>query len=227
MRLNQFLAAATGISRRGADDAIGAGQVSVNGKLAVLGQQIDPGIDQVQLSGQLVKIAPYHTIVFNKPTGYVTSRAGQGSQTIYDLLPTEMSALKPAGRLDKDSSGLLILTNDGHLSNRLVHPSHHQVKRYQIELDRPLDDGDAGRLADGVGLAEGISQIKLIAESGSDLTIELTTGWNRQIRRTFEALKYDVESLERLSIGKVQIGKLATGQWRELTDQEATWLASL
>ena len=221
------MASATGISRRAADDAIAAERVLVNGTKGVLGQQVDPDGDQITLDGKVAKKAPHHTIVFHKPTGCVTSRVGQQSLTIYDLLAPELSALKPAGRLDKNSSGLLILTNDGNLANGLVHPSNHQVKRYVVTLDRPLDDGDAGRLAEGVGLTEGISKITVVDARDEMLTVELTTGWNRQIRRTFEALKYEVEGLKRLSIGQIALGKLPKGQWRELTTEEAAWLASL
>lgn len=226
MRLNQFLALASPLSRRAADGAISQGLVKVNDQIAELGQQIDPDGDQITLSGKLVKITAAVTIILNKPVGYVTSRRGQGSRTIYDLLPYEYQGLKPAGRLDKASSGLLILSNDGELINRLIHPSQSKLKRYQISLDRPLTQSDLERLKSGVDLEEGSSQIKLTSQSGPNLTIELETGWNRQIRRTFAALGNQVKTLERVSIGEIRLDNLKPGQWRNLTNQETKWLNS-
>lgn len=226
MRLNQFLASASGISRRRADDVIAAGQVSVNEQPGVLGQQIDPDKDQIKLDGQVVTMPLYHSIVLNKPTGFVTSKAGQGSQTIYDLLPSEFASLKPAGRLDKDSTGLIILTNDGNLANRLIHPSAGKTKRYLVKLNRTLSDEDLERIKQGIKLAEGVSQMNVTQSDGDRVVLELATGWNRQIRRTFEALNYRVVALQRVSIGKIELGSLEAGKWRELTKQEAAWLAS-
>src|SRR5689334_5385155 len=119
MRLNQFLASATRLSRRAADGAITQGEVRVNGHPAEIGQQVDPDNDEITLSGRPVKAGEAVTIILHKPPGFVTSRRGQGSQTVYKLLPAQYQQLKPAGRLDKDSSGLLVLTRDGHLANRL------------------------------------------------------------------------------------------------------------
>ena len=198
----------------------------VNGQVAVLGQQIDPTKDQITLSGEPVKTAAPVTIVLNKPVGYVTSRRGQGSKTIYDLLPAEFQQLKPAGRLDKASSGLLVLSNDGDLINQLIHPSRGKSKRYQVRLDRPLDSLGREYLEAGVVLTEGKSRLKLVKRSGADLTVELATGWNRQIRRTFEALEYGVMALQRDKIGAISLDDLATGRWRNLTDEEAAWLGS-
>ncbi len=226
MRLNQFLASASKLSRRSADDAIARGEVKVNNQVAEIGQQIDPDSDQVTLSGRAVRPAAAVTIILNKPVGYVTSRRGQGSQTIYDLLPSKYQQLKPAGRLDKDSSGLLVLTSDGHLANRLIHPSQGKTKRYRITLDRPLESSDLSHLTSGVELAEGLSRLQVIEQVDATLTLDLTTGWNRQIRRTFEALGYQVKTLQRTAIGQIELGELKPGECRALSDQEATWLSS-
>lgn len=220
------MAQASGISRRGADDVIVGGRVIVNGAPGVLGQRVEPDSDQISVNGKTVKLALYNSIVFNKPAGYVTSRVGQDNPTIYDLLPRELQVLKPAGRLDKDSSGLLILTNDGNLANTMIHPSSGKAKRYGATLNRPLNPADEDRLVKGIPLTEGISRIKIFKVAGAKVSVELVTGWNRQIRRTFEAVGYEVRELERLSIGKVKLGELESGKWRELTLEEAKWLAS-
>src|SRR5579871_5689398 len=128
MRLNKFIAGATGMGRRAADQAIAAGRVQVNGHTASLGQEVDTS-DQIKLDHQPVTVGDQRstTILLNKPIGYVVSRNGQGSRTIYELLPAEYQQLKPIGRLDKDSSGLLLLTNDGQLTYELTHPSHQKA----------------------------------------------------------------------------------------------------
>ena len=129
MRINKFVALATGMSRRTADQAIAEGRVAVNGRPPTAGQQVTDE-DQINLDGQTLQKPAATTIMMNKPVGYVVSRDGQGSQTIYDLLPEEYQGLKPIGRLDKDSSGLLLLTNDGTLAQELTHPKYHKQKVY-------------------------------------------------------------------------------------------------
>lgn len=220
------MAQASGISRRQADDIIAGGRVQVNAQTGQLGQRVEPGSDQISIDGQPIKLALYNSIVFNKPTGYVTSRAGQANLTIYDLLPQELQVLKPAGRLDKDSSGLLILTNDGNLANAMIHPSSGKSKRYAVTLDRALAETDQERLNKGIPLTEGISRMKILKAKDAEITVELVTGWNRQIRRTFEAVGYEVKVLERTSIGKVKLKELEAGKWRALTPEETKWLAS-
>ncbi|HSX14307.1 MAG TPA: pseudouridine synthase [Candidatus Saccharimonadales bacterium] len=224
MRLNQFLARATGMSRRGADQALASGRISVNGQVATLGQQIDPAKDLVESDNKTLELAPAITIILNKPVGLVTSRRGQGSGTIYDLLPKDLQNLKPAGRLDKGSSGLLVLTNDGALAQSLIHPSRAKTKCYQVRLDRALEPADRMSLETGVQLREGLSVIKVTRQQHNRIEVELQTGWNRQIRRTFEALGYQVLSLHRTSIGPLQLGQLKPGQWRDLSEQEQSWL---
>ena len=128
MRINQYVARATGLSRRKADAAIAQGRVAVNGQTTGVGTEV-AATDAVTLDGHAIAISLQTiTIMLNKPPGYVVSRAGQGSKTVYDLLPAEYRQLKPVGRLDKDSSGLLLLTNDGNLANELTHPRHAKTK---------------------------------------------------------------------------------------------------
>lgn len=219
MRLNKFVALSTGLSRRAADDAIAAGKVLVNGEPATLGQHTSQG-DTVSYNGKdLVPPAQTRTIMLNKPTAYVCSRDGQGSKTIYDLLPAEYHDLKPVGRLDKDSSGLLLLTNDGTLAYELTHPSFQKEKQYEITLDHALSDIDLGTVTkQGAQLDDGPSKLGL-APIGSDHTtwrVTMAEGRNRQIRRTFESMGYEVIQLHRTHFGPYALDDLHSGDTREV-----------
>lgn len=205
MRLNKYLALATGLSRRAADDAIAHGRIQINGTPAVLGQAVNSS-DTITLDGQRVYVPDEHftTIMLHKPVGYVTSRRGQGSQTIYDLLPPAYHHLKPVGRLDKNSSGLLILTNDGQLAFELTHPSHRKAKIYELALDRPLAPLHRQMITDyGILLDDDPSKF-MLEQRGSDRhtwRATLYEGRNRQIRRTFTSLGYRVTKLHRTHFG--------------------------
>lgn len=216
MRLNQFIALATGVGRRAADRLITEQRIRVNGQIAKLGQSVDQE-DKVTLDGKLLTThgSRLVTIMLNKPTGYVCSRQGQGSQTIYGLLPVELHQLKPIGRLDKDSSGLLLLTNDGQLANQLTHPRFHKQKVYEVALDKPLAAADQARIEKGLELEDGISKLAL---SGSQKvwTVTMHEGRNRQIRRTFAALNYQVTKLHRVEFGSYKIGQLPSGQFIDI-----------
>ena len=207
MRLNKYLAASTSLSRRGADDAIAIGRVTVNGHTAEQGTDVSDA-DIVTLDGERIVNAneEKQTIMFNKPRGYVVSRNGQGSDTIYDLLPAEYQQLNPVGRLDKDSSGLLLLTNDGQLAHELTHPSYQKLKVYEVELDKPLQPLHRQMISDhGLQLEDGISKLQLERRAdGNDRrwTVIMHEGRNRQIRRTFAALNYTVTNLHRTQFGQ-------------------------
>ena len=153
MRLNRFVAAASGLSRRAADAAIAAGRVQLAGQPASLGQIVEANAS-VELDGQPLQLpATHHYILLHKPAGYVTSRRRQGSDpTIYELLPADFAALRPVGRLDRDSSGLLLLSDDGDFIQRHTHPSFGKDKQYEIDLDRPLAPADRRQLEAGVDL---------------------------------------------------------------------------
>ncbi len=218
MRLNRFLANSSGLSRRGADDAIAAGRVDVNDAPASLGQRIEI-TDVVTLDGHVLIAQTADVVVlFNKPVGYVCSRNGQGSQTIYDIIPDKYQKLKPVGRLDKDSSGLLLLTNNGLLANELMHPKFQKQKVYELELAKPMSPGDLKKILQGVKLEEGISKFdELIENGGNKLTVSLHQGWNRQIRRTFGALSYNVVRLHRTKFGNYVLpSNLGYGEFSEV-----------
>ncbi len=159
MRINKFIASATTLSRRAADVAITAGRVRVDGVPAQQGMDISES-SKVTLDNRAITPAVNTiTIMFNKPRGYVVSRDGQGSETIYDILPAEYHQLNPVGRLDKDTSGLLLLTNDGELANQLTHPKYQKSKVYEVVLDKPLQPLHQQMIADmGVQLEDGPSQ---------------------------------------------------------------------
>jgi 23S rRNA pseudouridine2605 synthase len=216
MRINKYIALATGYSRRGADGLIADGRVRVNGEVPKPGIQI---LDQdiVLLDNQpITPPVKTVTIMLNKPPGYIVSRDGQGSQTIYDLLPVQYHELKPVGRLDKYSSGLLLLTNDGQLANELTHPRYAKTKIYEIELNNPLAPIHRQMISEyGIALDDGVSKLPLERiNDGDDLRWRVTMheGRNRQIRRTFASLDYHVNQLRRTHFGTYQLGNLAVGK---------------
>jgi 23S rRNA pseudouridine2605 synthase len=221
MRINKFLALATGLSRRAGDAAIAEGMVIVNGQPAILGQVIT-ATDSVRYQGKqldvgLVSQSDAVTIMLNKPVGYVVSRNGQGSPTVYDLLPPEYHNLKPIGRLDKDSSGLLLLTNDGQLAHELTHPSRQKTKVYEAMLDKPLQPLHRQLINDhGILLDDGLSRLQLGRQYDDDDTawqVTMHEGRNRQIRRTFAALGYKVTSLHRTQFGDYKLGNISPGDY--------------
>lgn len=212
MRINKWLASASGLSRRKADDAIQAGRVRVNGQPAEQGMDVSTP-DAVTLDGRQLQLPEQMvTILLNKPVGYVVSRDGQGSRTIYDLLPPEYQNLKPVGRLDKDSSGLLLLTNDGDLANELTHPSHQKQKVYEVTLDKPLEPLHRQMInGHGVQLDDGPSKLQLERQQDGDdrrWIVTMHEGRNRQIRRTFAALGYTVTRLHRIKLGEYNLAEL-------------------
>lgn len=214
MRINKFIAQATGLSRRAADTAINAGRILVNGHMPEAGQQITEK-DSVTLDGKLLTMDDRQvTILLNKPVGFVCSRDGQGSRTIYELLPPDLQQLKPAGRLDKDSSGLLLMTTDGQLAYRLTHPKFQKLKKYKIAVNKDLTEEDYKKIAtDGVMLEDGVSRFSLVPINSQrkEWKVEMQEGRNRQIRRTLEALGYSVVKLHRTHFGPYTLGTLAPG----------------
>lgn len=218
MRLNKFLAHATGVSRRQADNDITAGLVAINDRPVTIGIDVDEQKDVVKYRGQIVRLpSSSTTIMMNKPVGYVCSRNAQAqdARTIYDLLPPEYKKLKTIGRLDKDSSGLILLTNDGDLAYRLTHPKFAKTKVYHVELDHALAPLHQQMISDfGINLDDGRSQLLLARLNDERTKFEVTIheGRNRQIRRTFSALGYTVIKLQRLEFDNYQLGDLQPGK---------------
>ncbi len=216
MRINAFVARATGTSRRRADQLLKTNQIKINGLPAKIGSDVNSQ-DKVTLNDNELKIPKKSTtLMLNKPEGYVVSRIGQGSKTIYELIPKKYFDLKPVGRLDKNSSGLLLLSNDGQLTQKLTHPSFNKQKIYIVKLNKFLKHNDEVRIMNGIKLFDGISQLTLsnISSDRKIMTVTMSEGRNRQIRRTFESLHYRVTSLKRISFGDYSLGELSTGKWK-------------
>lgn len=216
MRLNKYIALATGQSRRLADKLIINKEILVNSNVGLLTDNIN-GNDLVFYKRKLLKLPEQNiSILLNKPTGYVSSRSGQGNKSVYELLPISFANLKISGRLDKNSEGLMILSNNGDFINQLTHPKYVKEKKYQIRLDKDLITQDQQRLLNGVKLSDGLSklQIQKFMDSRKSWQIIMTEGRNRQIRRTFENLGYKVVKLKRISIGEYELSNLALGKYQ-------------
>lgn len=214
MRINKYIATRLGISRRRADEIISRGRITVDGLGPNPGQDVSDANTVLIDNRPLPQTKNFEYILLNKPAGYVCSRDGQGSNSIYDLLPHKYDHLNPVGRLDKDSSGLLLLTNDGELHNKLTHPSFQKEKQYQVVLNKPLAQDDISAISlRGVTLSDGSSKfgITQTKKNSADYIVTLHEGRNRQIRRTFNALGYKIESLARISFGDYKLDDLALG----------------
>jgi 23S rRNA pseudouridine2605 synthase len=225
MRINQFVAAASGLSRRAADTAIAGGRVRIDGRPATMGESAPDGAT-IELDSHPLRLPATHTyIILNKPTGYVSSRIRQGDDpTLYELLPEEYQDLRIAGRLDRDSSGLILLTDDGPFIQAHTHPSFEKHKIYKLTLARPLTPAAIRRLETGVQLTDGPSRVTILHTAGQNVTVSLSEGRNRQLRRTFGALRYTVEKLHRTKLGPYELGDLPSGQWRpaKISDTRTT-----
>ena len=215
-RLNKFVALSLGVSRRKADELIEKGKIIVDGQPARLGQQISE-VNHVSFNGNSLKIQYKKIIALNKPVGYLCSRASQGGvPTIYKLLPKSLHHLKPVGRLDKDSSGLILLTNDGDFAHHMTHPSFYKIKRYLVTLDQPLHRQMINDF--GVQLPDGPSRLTLERQHEGDehrWIVMMSEGRNRQIRRTFAALGYTVTKLHRTDFGNYTLGDIKRGEFTE------------
>lgn len=223
VRLNKHLAHSSGLSRRQADEYIQSGRVKVNGKTASLGNVIRPGKDTVEIDTSEISRRPvrYTYVLCNKPTGYVCSRRQQGdTPTVYALLPRQYQALKIAGRLDKDSCGLVLLTDDGDMIFKLTHPKFAKKKVYRVGLNKPLKPEHKKQIESGIELDDGVSTLH-IANNKSKLpntyTVTMYEGRNRQIRRTFKALGYSVTHLERTQLGAHKLSELGTQKYLQIS----------
>ena len=226
-RLNKYLALSLGLSRRQADDLIADRKININDQPATLGARFNPDSDIIYYQGTPVKpVNSYQYIALNKPTNYVCSRKQQGSvPTVYSLLPENMHHLKTVGRLDKDSSGLLLLSNDGDFILRMTHPKFNKSKNYLVTLDKPLEPLHQQMISDfGLQLEDGPSKLHLekLNDNRKEWRITMHEGRNRQIRRTFKALGYTVVKLHRTNLGPYSLGDIKRGRWKELNIPPAT-----
>lgn len=219
MRINKFVARAVGTSRRQADDLIERGKILVNGRPASLGTSIKDN-DIVTKDGKRLALQQHRYVLLNKPTGYLCSHRSQGGDpTVYEISPGDFRGLQTAGRLDRDSEGLILLTNDGDLSLRLTHPKFGKHKRYRVWTDKPLNNTELDRINKGLVLEDGISRLQIQLEDDHYL-IQMQEGRNRQIRRTIEQLGRTVMRLQRIGLGSLDLDdfkKLAEpGSWIDI-----------
>ena len=194
----------------------------VNGRVAtVLGTQVDPDKDRVEVDGRRVVLKTRHLyIALNKPKGYVTSCSHPGEPVVVDLIDLPQR-LFPVGRLDKDSSGLLLLTDDGRLHHHLSHPSFDHEKEYEVTVQRPITDGALNHLAEGISLMGTKTRpARIVRLSGHRFRIVLQEGRNRQIRRMARKVGHEVVRLKRIRVANVRLGSLPPGAWRHLTANE-------
>ncbi|NMB48472.1 rRNA pseudouridine synthase [Candidatus Kuenenbacteria bacterium] len=218
VNLTQYIASSGLCSRRAAEELIRSGHVKVNGALAVLGQKVDAVTARVSVSGKIIHPATQKVYyLVNKPLGYVcTIKDRHADKKVIDLVPPKPKVW-PVGRLDKDSRGLVILTNDGELTNRLTHPSFIHEKEYLLTLERPFSPELLLKLKQGVKLEEGLAKADTVKKVGpTKLSIVIHQGWNRQIRRTLGACGYRVVDLVRVRVGKVKLGTLENGKYKQI-----------
>jgi 23S rRNA pseudouridine2605 synthase len=222
VRLNRFLAAAGFGSRRHCDELIAAGRVAINGKTCTDFSAHPGARDHVKVDGKLVHVAPPLTIMLYKPAGFVSTRSDPHvHDTVFDLLPAKFSRLFNVGRLDAPTEGLLLLTNNGDLAQRLTHPRYKIEKEYEVTLDRPWDPALTPKLLRGIVLDGRRARIaRFHSLSPVRLRVVLQQGINRQVRRMFEAVGYHVKHLVRVRIGSLRLGDLPQGHWRPLTKRE-------
>ncbi len=222
MRLQKFLSAAGVCSRRHGEVYIQEGRVRVNGQVVkVLGTQVDPDKDRIIVDGRPVTIQTQHIyIAMNKPKGYVTSCSHAGELVVMDLIDLPLR-LYPVGRLDKDSTGLLLLTNDGRLHHRLSHPSFDHEKEYEVTVERPILDNTLDHLATGIPLMGTKTRPARVQRlSGRRFRIVLQEGRNRQIRRMVRKVGHQVMRLKRIRVANIRLGNMPAGAWRYLTTRE-------
>ena len=230
IRLNKFLSLAGVASRRKADDLIISGVVTVNGKrVTELGSKVNPSTERVFVSGKQVVLFDKHLyIILNKPKDCITTTKDEkGRRTVLDLVRVK-ERVYPVGRLDRNTTGALILTNDGELANRLMHPRYEVKKAYEVELDRELSAESLKALRTGVSIAgqrTSPAEVYVLPRtSRRRVGIIIHEGKNRQVRRMFEACGYDVKKLHRVSDGPITIEGLARGEWRFLSKREVAAL---
>jgi 23S rRNA pseudouridine2605 synthase len=228
MRLNRFLALAGISSRRGAEEFIRNGRVTVNGAVCTNFSTQISTTDHVKVEGRLVRASEYIYLLLNKPLDYLTTRSDEKSRkSIYELLPRGLPKLAHVGRLDKESEGLLLLTNNGDLAFQIAHPKFKLEKEYLVTLDREFEAADALKTKQGVYLAEGRARFDSIVKvSRQQVRVILTQGLKRQVRRVLAALGYKVRRLQRVRIGPLTDRGLRTGEVRVLSKEEVDSLTN-
>lgn len=239
MRIAKALASAGIGSRRTCEKYVTEGKVKLNGTVIFdLGRQVDPEKDKIQFRGSLVRLQKPIYFMLNKPKGFVTTASDpKAKKTVFDLLPADFVKevyakndvrVFTVGRLDKDSTGLLLFTNNGDLANKLMHPRYQIEKWYEVKIDKPFNNEDEAKLLKGIWLSDGKAKINGFKKvTPSLLRVMLTEGKKREIRRLFAKLEYKVKSLQRVSYGPLQLKGLAIGRGRSLTQKEISLLKKI
>jgi len=233
MRINKYLAESGVASRRASDTLIEERRVLINGKTATLGSEVEDG-DTVTVDGSIVRpVKKYSYYMLNKPKGYVTTvKDDKGRKTVMDLLPKKGDRLYPVGRLDYDTEGLLIITNDGELAQRLTHPVNEVPKTYVAKIEGVLTENMLARLRGGVevdGVRTKKSAVRIVDETKNEtkVSVTITEGRNRQVRKMFEAVGKEVIFLKRVKIGDLALRGLNRGEYRPLTKEEIYYLKNV
>ncbi|MCB9231285.1 MAG: rRNA pseudouridine synthase [Bacteroidia bacterium] len=231
VRLNKYIALAGICSRRDADALIAEGKVKVNGKVVTeMGMKIDPAIDKVVYQGKSLIPQNFTYFLMNKPKNHITTLSDeQGRKTVMDIITIYTSErVFPVGRLDRNTTGLLVFTNDGQLAEKMTHPSYQVKKVYHVSLDQPLQEVHALALQQGIKLEDGVAKVDRIdlveGHGPTEIGVEIHSGKNRIVRRMFEHLGYQVLRLDRVAIGPLTKKNLPRGRCRPLTEKEVSFL---
>ena len=234
IRLQKYISRCGRASRRQAEVLMLAGRVRVNGELvSELGTRIIPGRDTVHVDDDVLEITALRWIAFHKPTGVLTTRRDpHGGLTIYDVLPEECSTLRYVGRLDRESEGLLILTNDGDVAHGIQHPSRQVERVYRVVVTGILVQSKCAALLRGVELEDGVARVNSVDvldkdEFSTTIEVVLTEGRKREVRRMMNAIGHGVRRLVRIRFGPVKLGELPVGEWRDLAESEKNSLRTL
>ncbi len=222
-RLQKIISHAGIASRRHAEELILGGKVKVNGQvIQELGSKADAGKDKIEVNGKPIKIQKLVYLILNKPKRYLTTRDDpKNRKTVFDLLPKELkNVVWPVGRLDFETEGILLFTNDGELTQELAHPSREHEKEYEVILDKEVSEGRLEKLRTGMELDGKKTAPAKVKVDGTTVHITIHEGWNRQVRRMFNAFGYGVRSLKRVRIGKLKLGNLQLGQYKIIDKKE-------
>jgi len=232
IRLNKFISNSGICSRREADKLIESGDIKVNEEVVrEMGYKVKP-TDKIFYKNKQIRREKMVYVLLNKPKGYITTMSDpEDRKTVMDLVKNSCDErIYPVGRLDRNTSGLLLFTNDGMLAEKLTHPSYEMQKIYQVEIDKPITQQDYGKILSGIQLEDGMITVDDLAVTTLDkktLGLEIHSGRNRIVRRIFESLGYEVERLDRVMYASLTKKDLPRGKWRYLTEKELGWLKML